>query len=165
MSHPSSNTTRYIVLPQVNIFYSFKCIFIITAFILVMSGIIYACIFDAKYTPNIMMFYDMIFDNYETSEKELTQFIRDIIGTIPAKNPLNSVPSTISSTRDIAGFGTMQDYSTTITTNTINDKLLKVKDNIATACNVIIMGIKSVFNKMAVRAYISGNTIRAVGAA
>lgn len=134
-----------------------KFITVIIPIITFMVLLVYSSISGLKYVPNLKMFYDMLFDNFETSGENMLNFIEMVVKTTPVTST-DYVPSTTtSSSNPTEQFGNMK---TVIEPYPIMYYINKSKEYVSSSISEIISTLKYKFSRIITQSYVSGNTIR-----
>ena len=144
-----TSAIKYLILPSTGDV-ALKFVIVMGIMIGFMVALVYTSLTGMKFVPNIHMFYDMLFDNFETSGNEMMEFIETVVRNTPAiavnesfgnmtEIPLSS-PHTASRSNPLL---------TSYTMDTISDLYDRAGD-----------AVSSQFNKMMTKSYVRGNTIR-----
>jgi hypothetical protein len=133
-----------------------KFITVIIPLIAFMILLIYSSISGLHYVPNINMFYDMLFDNFETSGKDMLNFVEMVVRTTPTSSSEYTASNPVSST-STEQFGNM---TTVHEPSPITYYINKSKDYITNSISSSLATLKHEFSRMITKSYVSGNTIR-----
>jgi uncharacterized protein YbjQ (UPF0145 family) len=83
-SAPAPPRIEYVIVPKLHTSFWARAVTIMFLFAFFVIALLYASLWDVKYAPNYRMFWDMVFDNYETSVRDLATFVhtvvRDVVG-------------------------------------------------------------------------------------
>lgn len=148
---------KYLIIPSVG---DVMVKFIIVMGILIgfMVLLVYTSLSNMKFVPNIHMFYDMLFDNFETSGNEMLAFIESVVQNIPEVRKHN----TSVDTRVNENFENINEISAIYTNSNVEsisqpsyfiNIISKLYDRIGYAVN-------EEFSKIMAKSYVTGNTIR-----
>lgn len=140
----------YMIIPSMKNTFA-KFIIVMIALVGFFVLLIYASLSDVKYIPNIHMFYDMLFDNFETSSAELISFIESVVeNTRPLEEHFGNMSEPENLTVRKKSTLYENSYSSSqYVSNIISDIFTKTMDF-----------TRFQFSKLITKSYVDGNVIR-----
>jgi hypothetical protein len=130
-SSPNTEPT-YVLVPEfTDKTQFFNFLVVLTGFLIMMVGYVYAANYNNEYTPNFSMLIDFLIDNNAVSHSRFKNYITDIVNDVKNEQFTTLQPENSNTNNSISFFDKIRFYINRFITNTfyVNKNTVHVKVN------------------------------------